>query len=95
MLSVSFFVPRDFGLPVLGVRFGQACASTAGMTMPETTVHEYNLGACWKGQVRRAWEVAAIQAETVSEAMGKGANEQFGLGVPRLYLAHDPTALRW
>jgi hypothetical protein len=95
MALVALFVLRDFGLPILGVSFGQSCASAAGMTMPETAVHEYNLGASWKDQIRCTWEIASIQTKPITEAMGKGTNEQFGLGILRLHLAHDPTALCW
>jgi hypothetical protein len=50
--------------------------------MPETAVHEDDFPPRGKNQIRRSWQLLAIQTETISKTVNKRTDEQFRFGVP-------------
>lgn len=63
------------------------------MLVPKTTVHENDLAAGRKYEVRFSWQVLAVQPVAVAHAVDKTANEHFGLGILGADAAHSLASL--
>jgi len=74
-------VALAFGEPIGGVGFWQAVAAGAGVGVPEAAVDEDDFAAGGEDEVGGAGEVGAVESETVAEAVGEGADEEFRGGV--------------
>jgi hypothetical protein len=61
--------------------------------MPKTAVDKYHLVPGWKHEVRFAWKVCPMEAETVPEAMNKAPHRHFGLRVLVADCAHVLAAI--
>lgn len=57
------------------------------MLVPEATMHQHNLAAPRKDEIRRAGQVAPVQAKAIAERVRKAPDQHLGLGVP---LANAP-----
>jgi len=64
------------------------------MSMPETTMNEYNSIISWKHKVWLAWKIFIIKSEAVSTGMNTFADQKFKLGICPADSSHHPTARR-
>jgi hypothetical protein len=77
-MSVSGFVPFEFCRPEVGIAGWHRRSGTAGMSMPETTVHEKSQTMAGEDKIRGAGEVASVKAKSKSHCMSDSPNAHFG-----------------
>jgi hypothetical protein len=51
------------------------------MSMPETTMHEYDCSVAWKNNIRFAGKVSHMQPEPKAAAMQSGTDKLLGRGI--------------
>lgn len=83
---------RKFTLPELNTALWIIGVLAAGVPVPETTVHEDGRSMFRQYQIRGSWQVPLVQAEAVSQAMEKFADNYLRLGVFALDAPHIPAA---
>lgn len=59
--------------------------------MPETTVHEYDLSAGWKGDIRLSRKLSVMQAIAIAQAMKEFSDDFLGLGIYAADAGHKCT----
>jgi hypothetical protein len=65
----------------------------AVMTVPETSVDENDRSSCRQYDVRRARQVAAMQAKSVAKTMQQRTHGDLGLGVRPTDARHQPASM--
>lgn len=91
--TVAGGVAFTLSLPVASVLHGCPAAVAAGVQVPEAAVHVDDLSELGKNDVGGAWQVAAVEAEAITEPVNQAADDEFWLGIFRANGCHDPRAL--
>ena len=63
------------------------------MSVPETSVNEYDFLPLGKHDIRLARQVTRVQPEAITHAVQQRAHEQFRLRIRAANAAHVPTAV--
>lgn len=77
-LFVTLDVAGEFCPPELDSRLRHGRSATAGVTVPEAPVDEQRRSMLRKDEVRRSRQVGSMEAEAISERMGRAADSKFG-----------------
>jgi len=64
--AITLYRLLSFGIPECSVGQRRDCALVTVVHMPEAPMHEDDLPARWKNQVRRAGQVGSMEPETVA-----------------------------
>ena len=90
---VTCDVPGQLRIPIGLIRRWASSAATTGVLMPETPVYEYDSAMLRQHQVRRAGQVAAMEAEPVSHSMNEASDGNLGTRIHRSDARHDSAPL--
>ena len=93
MFLIAFLVASDLLGPVSSVSPGCSVATFAGVTVPETSMHENYLPARAEHQVRFSGQILSVQSVTETHAVHYPAHGHFRPGVLTLDCTHGPAAL--
>lgn len=88
-LTVAFDIAGELRKPVIQPGFGLTREPTAGVLVPEATMHENRQSMPRQHEVRSAGEVALMKSEAKPERVDQTPDNEFGSGV----VLADPTHL--
>ena len=80
--SVPLHVLFELLAPILGTGSWRRRSATASVSMPETPMYEDNLSQTRKRQIRRARQVAAMEAKAVTQRVRHAANGSLRFSCP-------------
>lgn len=78
--------------PIFWTRTGYPAFGTAGMLMPEASVHQYDFTSARKNNVRLARQVAPVDPETISETVNEPPEDKLGFRILAANAAHVRAA---
>jgi len=90
--SISSRIRPQFPFPEQNTRFRHRCVSASLVSVPETSVNEYNSSVSRQDNVRFSRKILSSERETVPNDMEEGADDEFRFGVLRPDTRHVPTA---
>ena len=93
MFLIALLIARDFLRPVAPVLLRYPVSTLAGVTVPETSMHENYLPARAEHQVRFSGQILSVQSVTETHAVHYPAHGHFRPGVLILDCTHRSTAL--
>ena len=78
---VALFIPRQFWLPILKVRFGRSCVFASGsrVLVPEAAMHKNHFAPERKNQIRFARKVFPMQTVAVAHCVRQPPDSHFRL----------------
>ena len=92
-LGVAFDVPGELRLPIRPVRRRLPLTQPASVLMPEAPVDEQDRAMLRQHQVRRARQIAAVEAKSVAEPVDEAPDDDFGARIRSPDARHDGAAL--
>ena len=92
-LGVAFDVPGELRLPVRPVRRRLPLTEPASVLVPEAPVDEQDRAMFRQHQVRRARQIAAVEAKSVTEPVNEAPDDDFGTRVRGPNARHDGATL--
>ena len=93
-LGVAFDVPGELRLPVRPVRRRPPLTQPASVLMPEAPVDEQDRAMLRQHQVRRARQIAAMEAKSVTEPVDEAPDEYLGTRIRGPDARHDGATFR-
>jgi len=90
---ITLDVARDFGAPIVGVRFRDARAARTIMPVPETSVYEYYGAVFRKNKVGPAGQICHIQPVAKPFCVKRFSQGDFRAGAGAFDGAHDIRSL--
>lgn len=92
-LGVAFDVPGELRLPVRPVRRRLPLTEPTSVLVPEAPVDEQDRAMFRQHQVRRARQIAAVEAKSVTEPVDEAPDDDFGTRVRGPNARHDGATL--
>jgi hypothetical protein len=90
---VAELVPRELRLPVLEASLRHPGQAASFVLMPEAPMNEDRLPVPGKDEVRRAWQISAMEAEAKPHGVDELPDDNLGIGVDLADAAHVGAAL--
>lgn len=80
--TVASDVPFQLGQPIVTIRRWNRAAESAPMSMPEASIHHYDLPELMENDVRPAGQAPVVQSVSKPQAVDHTAHDHLGHRVP-------------